>query len=193
MNYAPPYQITPPILTLVEQIGEALGTLKATTPAAPRLHHVNRIKTIQASLEIEGNTLDLEQVTAVLAGKRVLAQPRELQEVRNAFAAYEAMPGWTTHSREDLLAAHTVLMAGLVDELGRFRSSGVGVHGVEGVIHIAPPAERVGGLMDDLLDWLERTDEHPLIAGAVFHYEFEFIHPFQDGNGRMGDCGKPWF
>jgi len=188
MSYTPPYIITTAILSLVEQIGEALGMLKATQPEESRLrlHRVNRLKTIQASLEIEGNTLSLDQVTAVLEGKRVLAQPRELQEVRNAFAAYEAMGEWSPHSREDLLAAHALLMVGLVDELGRFRSSGVGVHGAEGVIHIAPPAERVARLMADLLDWLESTDEHPLIASAVFHYEFEFIHPFQDGNGRMG-------
>lgn len=186
MIYHPPYHITPDILTLIEQIGEALGTLKASAPAAPRLHRINRLKTIQASLEIEGNTLNLEQVTAVLEGKRVLAQPRELQEVHNAFAAYEAMSDWTIHSRQDLLTAHTLLMAGLVAELGHFRSSAVGVHGAEGVIHIAPPADRVSDLMDDLLNWLKQTNEHPLIASAVFHYEFEFIHPFQDGNGRMG-------
>jgi len=188
MNSRPPYQITPAILSLVARIGEALGLLKATGSGANtlRLHRVNRLKTIQASLEIEGNTLSLEQVTAVLEGKRVLAQPRELQEVRNAYAAYEAMPQWSAYSRDDLLAAHTLLMAGLVDGPGRFRSSGVGVHGAEGVIHIAPPADRVAGLMDALLGWLRDTDEHPLIASAVFHYEFEFIHPFGDGNGRMG-------
>lgn len=188
MSYTPPYQITPAILSLVEQIGEALGMLKAANISAhkPHLHRINRLKAIHASLEIEGNTLSLEQVTAVLEGKRVLAQPRELQEVRNAYVAYEAMPGWSPHAQADLLAAHTLLMAGLVGEVGRFRSSGVGVHGAEGVIHIAPSAERVADLMDTLLDWLRRTDEHPLIASAVFHYEFEFIHPFQDGNGRMG-------
>ena len=146
----------------------------------------NRIKTIQASLAIEGNTLSLEQVTAVIAGKRVLAPPREIQEVRNAFAAYEELPNWTAHSRTDLLAAHGLMMAGLVDEIGCFRSGEVGIQRGGKVIHVAPPAERVPALIDDLLAWLEKTDEHPLVASCVFHYEFEFIHPFQDGNGRLG-------
>ena len=152
----------------------------------PVLRRGNRIKTVQASLAIEGNSLSVEQVTAVLSGKRVLAQPREIQEVRNAFAAYEKLPDWTAHSRTDLLAAHGLMMAGLADEAGRFRSAGVGIQRGGEVIHIAPPPERVPALMDDLLAWLEKTDEHPLVASCVFHYEFEFIHPFQDGNGRMG-------
>ncbi len=188
MSYQPPFQITPAILALVEQIGEALGRIQAVEQpnAKPQLHRVNRLKTIQASLEIEGNTLNLDQVTAVLEGKRVLAQPRELQEVRNAFAAYEAMPGWAPHEEPDLLAAHTLLMAGLVDELGSYRIGAVGVHGAQGVIHVAPQASRVPTLMATLLEWLAETDEHPLIVSTVFHYEFEFIHPFDDGNGRMG-------
>lgn len=188
MSNRPPYRITPTILSLIEQIGEAIGRIQVVDPMAgkPHLHRINRMKTIQASLEIEGNTLNLEQVTAVLEGKRVLAQPRELQEVRNAFAAYEAMCQWAPQSEADLLAAHALLMAGLVDELGRYRSGGVGVQGAEGVIHVAPPASRVSELMSNLLQWLDGTDEHPLVASAVFHYELEFIHPFQDGNGRIG-------
>ena len=187
-QYTPPYRITPAILHGIEQIGEALGTLRVGSDSAvvPVLRRGNRIKTIQASLAIEGNTLSLEQVTAVLAGKRVLAQPREIQEVRNAFAAYEKLSDWTAHSRADLLAAHGLMMAGLADETGRFRFGGVGIQRGEDVIHIAPPPERVAALMDDLLGWLEKTDEHPLVASCVFHYEFEFIHPFEDGNGRMG-------
>jgi Fic family protein len=187
-RYTPPYRITPGILHSIEQIGEALGNLRmhAESVAVPVLRRGNRIKTVQASLAIEGNTLSIEQVTAVFSGKRVLAQPREIQEVRNAFAAYEKLTEWTTHSRADLLAAHDLLMAGLVDQTGRFRSGGVGIQrGVE-VVHIAPPPEQVPALMDDLLAWLEKTDEHPLVASCVFHYEFEFIHPFEDGNGRVG-------
>ena len=130
--------------------------------------------------------MSLEQVTAVLSGKRVLAQPREIQEVRNAFAAYEKLPEWSAHSRADLLAAHGVLMTGLADEAGCFRSGGVGIQRGGEIIHIAPPPERVPALTGDLLAWLEKTDEHPLVASCVFHYEFEFIHPFQDGNGRLG-------
>jgi Fic family protein len=187
-RYTPPYRITPAILHSIEQLGEALGNLRAASDSAvvPVLRRGNRIKTVQASLAIEGNTLSLEQVTAVLSGKRVLAQPREIQEVRNAFAAYEKLPDWTAHSRADLLAAHGLLMAGLADEAGRFRSGGVGIQRGGEVIHIAPPPERVPALMEDLLAWLEKTDEHPLVASCVFHYEFEFIHPFQDGNGRLG-------
>ena len=187
-RYTPPYRITPGILHSIEQIGEALGNLRAHSDSAilPILRRGNRIKTIQASLAIEGNTLSLEQVTAVIAGKRVLAPPREIQEVRNAFAAYEELPNWSTYSRKDLLAAHGIMMAGLVDENGCFRSGKVGIQQGEKIVHIAPPAKRVPALMDDLLAWLEKTDEHPLVASCVFHYEFEFIHPFQDGNGRMG-------
>ncbi|MFZ3114611.1 MAG: Fic family protein [Syntrophales bacterium] len=187
-RYAPPYRITPAILHSIEQIGEALGKLRVGSDSAvvPVLRRGNRIRTVQASLAIEGNTLSLEQVTAVLAGKKVLAQPREIQEVRNAFAAYEKLPGWVAHSRMDLLAAHGLVMAGLADEAGRFRSGGVGIQRGGKVIHVAPPSERVPALMDDLLAWLEETDEHPLVVSCVFHYELEFIHPFDDGNGRMG-------
>jgi Fic family protein len=187
-QYTPPYRINPGILHRIEQIGEALGKLRMGADSAvfPVLRRGNRIKTVQASLAIEGNTLSLEQVTAVLAGKRVLAQPREIQEVRNAFAAYEKMPDWTAHSRTDLLAAHGLLMAGLADEAGCFRSGGVGIQRGGEVIHIAPPPGRAPALMDDLLAWLEKTDEHPLVASCVFHYEFEFIHPFEEGNGRLG-------
>ncbi len=151
-----------------------------------RLNRINRIKTIQGSLEIEGNTLTVGQVAAVLEGRTVLAPPQEIREVRNAFAAYEKIPELTPHSQKNLLAAHKVLMLGLVEELGCFRSGVVGVGGAGGIIHIAPQAKRIPVLMTRLLGWLERTDEHPLIASSVFHYEFEAIHPFQDGNGRMG-------
>jgi Fic family protein len=187
-QYMPLYRISPTILHSIKQIGEALGNLRAGSDSAivPILRRGNRIKTVQASLAIEGNTLSVEQVTAVLSGKRVLAQPREIQEVRNAFAAYEKLSDWTAHSRTDLLAAHGLLMAGLADEAGRFRSGGVGIQRGGEVIHVAPPPERVPALMDDLLAWLEKTGEQPLVASCVFHCEFEFIHPFQDGNGRMG-------
>jgi len=152
----------------------------------PRLRRENRMRTIQASLAIENNTLTLEQVTAVIDGKHVLGHPREIQEVRNAFAAYETMEDWNPTSRDDLLKAHGLLMAALVDDAGQFRSGGVGVFRGEQLVHMAPPAGRVPQLMDDLLGWLKRTEEHPLVASCVFHYELEFIHPFADGNGRIG-------
>jgi Fic family protein len=116
----------------------------------------------------------------------VLGHPREILEVRNALAAYEAMEGWEATSREDLLTAHRLLMSALVDDAGLFRSGGVGIFRGKQLVHMAPPADRVPQQMDALLDWLKHTDEHPLVAGCVFHYELEFIHPFADGNGRMG-------
>jgi len=188
MKYQPPYTITPAIVNLVAGIGETIGrySVLAEQNLTPRLRRENRIRTIQASLAIENNTLTLEQVTAVIEGKQVLGHPREIQEVRNAFATYEAMEDWDASVEEDLLAAHELLMRGLVDETGRYRSGGVGIFRGQQLVHMAPPADRVPKLMADLLDWLENTNEHPLVASCIFHYEFEFIHPFADGNGRMG-------
>lgn len=188
MKYQPSYTVTPGLVNLVAEIGETIGryTVLAEQNLTPRLRRENRIRTIQASLAIENNTLTLEQVTAVIEGKRVLGHPREIQEVRNAFAAYEAMEGWDASVEEDLLAAHELLMRGLLDEAGRYRSGGVGIFRGQQLVHTAPPADRVPKLMADLLDWLKNTNEHPLVASCIFHYELEFIHPFADGNGRMG-------
>ncbi len=188
MIYQPPYTITPALLNLIAEISEVIGrySVLAEQNLTPRLRRENRIRTIQASLAIENNTLTLEQVTAVLEGKRILGAPREIQEVRNAFATYEAMDGWSTSIEGDLLKAHELLMTGLVDNPGRYRSGGVGIFRGEQLIHMAPPAERVPQLIADLLDWLKSTNEHPLVTSCIFHYEFEFIHPFADGNGRMG-------
>lgn len=186
--YQPPYTLTPPIIHLVATIGEALGRLSTQpeTTKALRLRRINRIRTIRGSLAIEGNTLSEEQITAILDGKRVLAPPREIQEARNAIAAYDRFEEWRPEREGELLAAHRILMSGLIDEAGAYRRGGVGVMAGDRVIHMAPPAERVPALMSDLLQWLGSTDQHPLIASSVFHYEFEFIHPFIDGNGRMG-------
>ncbi len=186
--YSPPYEITPVIVDLVEQIGEWLGriTLAGHSPSAPRLRRESSIQSIQASLNIEGNSLSLAQVTAVLSGKRVLGTSREIQEVRNAFAAYEEMDNLVPGNRDDLCRAHAVLMHGLVDAPGSFRNGSVGIQRGRQVVHVAPPAERVPHLLDELLAWLKTTETHPLIASSVFHYEFEFIHPFMDGNGRLG-------
>jgi Fic family protein len=184
----PPFTITPAILSLVAEIAAEVGRLGAMAGkgSVPKLRRENRIKSIHASLAIENNTLTLEQVTAVIAGKRVLGKLSEIQEVKNAFAAYEAMSDWNPHSVKDLLTAHRLLMSGLVDRAGRFRTRSVGIAQGERVVHLAPPADRVPGLMKDLLAWVKRTDTHPLVASSVFHYELEFIHPFADGNGRMG-------
>ncbi|MCF8005398.1 MAG: Fic family protein [Chromatiaceae bacterium] len=184
----PPYRITSEILNLVAEISETLGLLSAPMDQAIalRLRRINRIRSIQGSLAIEGNTLSEAQITAILNGQRVIAPPREVLEVRNALAAYERFPFWRPEVEVDLLDAHRVLMAGLIDEAGVYRRGGVGVMAGDEVIHLAPPAARVPGLIAELLRWLAATDAHPLIASAVFHYEFEFIHPFADGNGRMG-------
>lgn len=188
MKYKPVYTITPVMLGLIGEIGEWIGRLLVVSDKTftPRLRRANRIRTIHASLSIENNTLSLEQVTAVINGKRVLGLPREIQEVRNAFAAYDHMDDWLPTSVDDLLSAHGILMAGLTDDAGGFRRGGVGVFRGEQVVHMAPPADRVPLLIHDLLDWLKTTKEPPLISSCVFHYEFEFIHPFSDGNGRMG-------
>ncbi len=186
--YQPPYTITPSIVNLVAQISEAIGRLTILTDAAKalRLRRINRIRTIRGSLAIEGNTLSEAQITAVLDGKRVIAPPREIQEVRNAIAAYDCFEQWQPEVQPDLLEAHRILMAGLIDDAGSYRRGGVGVMAGEQVIHLAPPEDRVAVLMTDLFRWLATSEEHPLITGSVFHYEFEFIHPFADGNGRMG-------
>lgn len=188
MSYQPPYTITPLILQRVAEIVELLTRWEVAGDNAlsPQLRRNNRIRTIQASLAIENNTLSIEQVTAVLDGKTVLGLPREIQEVRNAFAAYEQLPNWQTHSAADLLTAQGLLMSGLVDDAGSFRSKGVGIYNESDLVHMAPPASRIEALMTDLLAWLASASVHPLIASCVFHYEFEFIHPFADGNGRMG-------
>ncbi len=187
-TYQPPYTITPEILNRVAAISEAIGRLTVLTDQARalRLRRINRIRTIHGSLAIEGNTLSEEQITAILEGKRVIAPPREVQEVKNALAAYDRFDSWKPETEKDLLEAHQILMSGLIDEAGRYRHGGVGVMAGSQVIHMAPPADRVPQLMADLFGWLAVTDAHPLIASSVFHYEFEFIHPFADGNGRLG-------
>lgn len=187
-RYQPPLTLTTKMLALVAEISEQIGQLTAMDERlqTPQLRRSNRIRTIQASLAIENNTLSIEQVTAVLAGQRVLGLPREIQEVRNAFAAYETMPDWQPSTRTDLLRAHELLMGGLIDDCGQFRRAGVGICRGDKLVHMAPPPSRVAHLIEDLLAWLGASDWHPLIISCVFHYEFEFIHPFADGNGRMG-------
>ena len=187
-QYQPPFSVTPMIVNLVGQISEAIGRLTILKEQAKslRLRRINRIRTIRGSLAIEGNTLSEAQITAILDGKRVIAPPREVQEVRNALTAYDRFDTWSPGEEKDLLEAHRLLMSGLIDEAGRYRSGGVGVMEGSRIIHMAPPADRVPGLMGDLFRWLAGSETHPLIASSVFHYEFEFIHPFADGNGRMG-------
>lgn len=186
--YQPPYRITSKIIHLIAQISEAVGRLSVVsdTEKSLRLRRINRIKTIQGSLAIEGNTLDEANITDILNGKRVLAPQKEIQEVRNALEVYQHFEEWQPGNEQHLLEAHKGLMRGLIDEIGTYRSGGVGVIAGKTVIHVAPPATRVPCLMKDLFTWLNTTSDHPLIVSCVFHYEFEFIHPFSDGNGRMG-------
>jgi Fic family protein len=187
MSYAPPYKITPKIITLIEQIGEMLGTLSLSADVENlRLRRIHRIQTIHGSLAIEGNTLTEEQISTILDGKPVIAPPREVQEVRNAIKAYDEFQSWHPEQQKDLLKAHETLMLGLLDAPGHYRLGGVGVGGAGGLVHVAPPPGLVPELMGNLLGWLGNTEEHALIKSCVFHYEFEFIHPFSDGNGRMG-------
>ena len=187
MADSPPYTITPRILTRIEEIGEAIGQAEATGAVRDlRLRRINRIRTIRGSLAIEGNTLSEQQIATILDGKPVAGPLRDLQEVRNAIAAYDRYPNWDPANEGDLLAAHEILMAGLLRAPGRYRSGPVAVMGQGEVDHIGPPARRVPRLMGNLLSWVGATDEHPLVASSVFHYEFEFVHPFEDGNGRLG-------
>lgn len=187
-KYQPPFSLTPEILTLVANIAEQVGRLSVQAELAQslRLRRLNRIRAIQGSLAIEGNTLTEEQITAILDGKRVLAPLRDIQEAQNAIQAYEQLPHWQPHKEEDLLAAHAQLTHLLQADAGQYRQGGVGVMAGDAVVHMAPPANRVGVLMGQLLNWLKETNLHPLISSSVFHYEFEFIHPFSDGNGRLG-------
>jgi len=174
------------MLSMVATIAERIGQRQAQPPLSLQLRCANRVRTIQGSLAIEGNTLSEEKITAILEGKRVIAPPREIQEVRNAIQVYEQLTRWNPLKEGDLLSAHALLMEGLLDQAGQYRQCSVGVMGEKEVVHIAPPASRVADLMGGLWQWLEHTDLHPLVASTIFHYEFEFIHPFEDGNGRMG-------
>ena len=187
-TYIPPFTVNDEITTLVAEIAEAVGHLTASAGQmpTPQLRRENRIKTIQSSLAIENNSLSLDQVTAIVEGKRVLGAPNEIQEVKNAIDAYELLLELDPYKEKDLLKAHKLMMTDLVQESGRFRSGGVGVFNGEVCLHMAPPAQRVPLLIGELLDWVKSTKTHPLISSCVFHYEFEFIHPFADGNGRMG-------
>ena len=187
MSYTPPLTITPRLIDLISRISEALGRWEAAGGRmSPRLRRENRILSIHSSLAIENNSLSLDQVTAIIAGKRVRGLPREIKEVQNAFMTYDLLDSLKPASVPDFLKAHGTLMQGLATEAGRFRRGGVGVYQGAKLVHMAPPADRVPYLVKDLFQWLKKTDLHPLLAAAVVHYEIEFIHPFSDGNGRIG-------
>lgn len=187
-DYKPPFHMTDKMTSLIAEISEQVGriTVLQEGTISPHLRRENRIRTIHSSLAIEHNSLSLEQVTAILDGKRILGNPNEIKEVQNAYEAYELMLRLAPSSVDDLLKAHKLMMNGLVPENGKFRSGGVGVFDGEVLTHMAPPAEFVPKHIHNLFAWYQQSELHPLIKSAVFHYEFEFIHPFADGNGRMG-------
>jgi len=188
MSYTPPFTITSKVLDLVGLISEVIGKLEVLAPIAitPTLRKANKIKTITGTLAIEGNTLGIEKVTAILEGKRVMGSMREIAEVNGAIKVYDKLATFDYKNLDDLLLSHKMLMDEILTNAGSFRSSNVGVGGEDGVVHVAPPHGHVANLMQELFAWLGTTDIHPLIQSSVFHYEFEFIHPFIDGNGRMG-------
>ena len=187
-EYKPPFHTTDRITNLVAAISEQIGRIKVLSHGNlnPHLRKKNRIRTIHSSLAIEQNSLSLEQVTAIVDGKRVLGNPNEIREVRNAYDTYNMMLSLDPYAVKDLLKAHRMMMEGLIPENGRFRSGGVGVFAGDVVVHMAPPARLVPGEIQDLFEWYKTSEMHPLIRSSIFHYEFEFIHPFADGNGRMG-------
>lgn len=184
----PPYKITPLVLSKIASISEKVGEVKTAYLLQPptELRKRNRIKTIQSSLEIEGNTMTEEQITALINNKRVLAPEKDILEVRNAIITYEQLDVFKPYNLNSLLKAHKLLMHGLVDNAGKLRGKGVGIVKGNETIHVAPPADRVKSLIEELLDYAANDKDLLLIKSCVFHYEFEFIHPFMDGNGRMG-------
>lgn len=184
----PPYEITPRILALIASVSEQIGAINAAHLNKPptELRKKNRIKTIQSSLEIEGNTLTVEQITDLLDNKRILAPQKDILEVKNAIAVYDQISEFDVYNLKSLCKAHAILMKDLVVNPGKLRSSSVGIVKGNEIAHLAPPGEMVAPLMNDLFKYLRQDDDLLLIKSCVFHYEFEFIHPFVDGNGRMG-------
>jgi Fic family protein len=184
----PPYDITPRVLKLISSISEKIGEVNATylSKQSPQLRKQNRIKTIQSSLQIEGNTLTTEQITALIERKRVVGPKKDVLEVLNAIEVYDELTSYKPHSERVFLKAHAALMKGLLDPVGKYRNQSVGIVKGDKLEHLAPPFQNVPYLMKELFGYLKDDDELTLIKSCVFHYEMEFIHPFLDGNGRMG-------
>jgi Fic family protein len=184
----PPYEITQTILKLITSISEKIGEVNANylNKQSPTLRKQNKIKTIHSSLQIEGNTLSQEQITALIENKRVIGPEKDVTEVLNAIKVYENLESFKATDEKSFLNAHQIMMKGLIANPGKYRNKSVGiVKGLE-VAHVAPPFENVPFLMKDLFTYLKKSDEIALIKSCVFHYEMEFIHPFLDGNGRIG-------
>lgn len=184
----PPYEITPAILNYITSISEKIGEINANylNKPSPQLRKQNKIKTIHSSLKIEGNTLSEEQITALIENKRVIGPQKDVKEVLNAITIYDNLESFKSTDEKSFLKAHKILLSNLIEKSGKYRTQGVGIVKGPKVEHLAPPAQNVPFLMKDLFDYLKNTDEIELIKSCVFHYEMEFIHPFLDGNGRMG-------
>lgn len=187
-GYRPPFTLSAKAVGLVADIAAQMErfAIRMEQNDALRLHKANRIKTIHSSLAIEGNHLLESEVADIIDGKTVVAPIREIQEVKNAIRVYDEFEKLDPFSTDDLLRAHGLMMSALTDDAGHFRKGGVDVYSENGLVHMTTPADRVHGLMSDLFGWLKNADDHLLVRSCVFHYEFEFIHPFIDGNGRMG-------
>lgn len=187
-TYVPPFTVSAEAINLIAEISGQIEryAIRLEQEDGLRLRKANRIKTIHSSLAIEGNTLSEDEVRNIIDGKNVVAPIKQIQEVKNAIATYELYPTLNPFSVKDLLKAHGVMMQALVDDAGKFRRSGVGVFSERGLVHMAPPADRVPMLIEDLFAWLKDAKDYLLIRSCVFHYEFEIIHPFVDGNGRTG-------
>lgn len=188
-RYIPQYKVSGKAMNLIAEIAAAIERYRIILegPDGVRLRKINHVRTIRGTTAIEGNTLTEEQITAILAGKHVLGSQREIDEVKGAHAAYEAIELFNPYSIDDLLKAHGLMTKGLVERSGKFRNCNVGVvDGLGNVVHMAPPFVNVPSLVDDLFTWLADSEDPVLIKSCVFHYEFEFIHPFPDGNGRTG-------
>lgn len=187
-EYNPPFKITDEITNLVIEIAELTGMILVSEKLSsnPVLRRENRIKTIYSSLAIEQNTLTFEQVTDLINGKRVLAPPKDIKEAKNAYEIYEKLDLLNPYSIKDLLKAHKIMTSELINESGKFRTKGAGVYQGKQLIHAGTPPQYIPEVIKQLFLWLKNSEVHPLIKACVFHYEFEFIHPFQDGNGRMG-------
>ncbi|RDB61740.1 Fic family protein [Gordonibacter sp. 28C] len=188
MPYKPPFEPTDQIVETALEIAEMVGRLTPDSElsASPTLHRKLRIRTIHSSLAIEQNTLTMDQVTGILNGDRVLGPPDEIREVQNAKRAYDLLRELNPFDRGDLLRAHGVMMDGLRKDAGMFRTKNAGVYDGDRLIHAGTPAGYVPEVTAELFEWMRTTNMHPLVASCVFHYEFEFIHPFSDGNGRVG-------
>lgn len=186
--YTPPFTISAEAINKIAEISSLIEryAIRLEQKDALHLRKANRIRTIHSSLAIEGNKLTESEVRDIINGKNIVAPIKEIQEVKNAIKTYEMYPHLDAFKENDLLKAHAQMMEAIIDHPGKYRRGGVGVFSEHGLVHMAPPADRVPYLMGDLFAWLKQSKDHLLIRSCVFHYEFEFIHPFSDGNGRIG-------